>query len=556
MNKPIYRYSLKTIAIITGIVVVLLSASLYAANQFRQGYKSVIWTSNVYLHTGTVSFNSNQIEEHGDCKIVTQNTCSKDVFIPTKTSPEWTAFKNNHPACIQLADCSPSCILKEFVEGVYDGTIQYSKMRNALSGFINDQTTRWGFWSNTSTFVPGYGEKMEIALKTVYDGRPKIVSKNSIVATGINEYTGSNIYEFELYGITPETENTNRWCFTDGSYWVNSNVYSRQTLQYINSIPRHWYLGDFTTSRFWGVVWVNFWLRLGTDGKSKYNRFFGCKSDLLPNPDKYCVERVVPKAGTSADKPTAIYLKEFTNNASFGYAGCHGSGNTCILQRNTICSALTGIANTTFTTFTSGSIDSILPMITSNWSYNNTGFIYRNTSGANYWSQIFWFYHYIESTFFPFVTTLDGASISDILDRYWDNNYYYYYSHELLPSSASSIHAWHTSRIGYNSTLIENTGYIYGIRIPLSGDNSFTMWKDFTHDGFMDPIENRFTSPDNDLTSIFWMSGLIIKYVCVAHTCGPCYTPTANWCTLNPFCEELTPGWWTITPGGGVGGGG
>jgi hypothetical protein len=122
-------------------------------------------------------------------------------------------------------------VLKKFVNGVRDNSIQYSKFRNALAWFTNDQ---WNLWWTYGNFVLWYGESLPI--NVVYDesyfiGRPRIAS-DPVISYDYNSYLDLTwvIHEFELYGISPDTENTNRWCFSDWSYRVNSNVYSRQLL--------------------------------------------------------------------------------------------------------------------------------------------------------------------------------------------------------------------------------------------------------------------------------------------------------------------------------------
>jgi len=45
-----------------------------------------------------------QIDCRGVCKKVT-NSCSKGIFVPTKTSNEWADFRSNRPACISLSSC-------------------------------------------------------------------------------------------------------------------------------------------------------------------------------------------------------------------------------------------------------------------------------------------------------------------------------------------------------------------------------------------------------------------------------------------------------------------
>lgn len=69
------------------IALIMLSASLsFAAQMYRVN------------KTTTVN-----VVEWSDNKNVTNN-CTRDIMVPTKTSAEWTSFKNNKPACVTIAD--------------------------------------------------------------------------------------------------------------------------------------------------------------------------------------------------------------------------------------------------------------------------------------------------------------------------------------------------------------------------------------------------------------------------------------------------------------------
>jgi len=56
-----------------------------------------------------------QVDEHGVCRNV-ENTLSRDLFVPTNSAPEWTSFRNNAPAGVNLTACGP---LTEYIE-VFD----------------------------------------------------------------------------------------------------------------------------------------------------------------------------------------------------------------------------------------------------------------------------------------------------------------------------------------------------------------------------------------------------------------------------------------------------
>lgn len=57
-----------------------------------------------------VTGSSQTIDAHGTCKQV-KTTSGNNVFVPTKTSAEWSAFRNNKPANVSLGSCfAQSCI--------------------------------------------------------------------------------------------------------------------------------------------------------------------------------------------------------------------------------------------------------------------------------------------------------------------------------------------------------------------------------------------------------------------------------------------------------------
>jgi len=80
---------------------------VWATDQLQQSYRSVNGSTTVGVANSAATFNSNKIEEWGNCKKIASNTCGADVFIPTASSPEWSAFVSNHPSCITLTDCPP-----------------------------------------------------------------------------------------------------------------------------------------------------------------------------------------------------------------------------------------------------------------------------------------------------------------------------------------------------------------------------------------------------------------------------------------------------------------
>lgn len=71
------------------VALVAVSATLTAADSYR------------------VTHGTNQnIDEHSNCRNVTNNFAGgNDLFVPTKTSTEWTTFYSNPPAGVSIASC-------------------------------------------------------------------------------------------------------------------------------------------------------------------------------------------------------------------------------------------------------------------------------------------------------------------------------------------------------------------------------------------------------------------------------------------------------------------
>lgn len=67
----------------------------YAINTVATGYKV-----NDNLETS--------VDAHGTCQKVKNNNCEGvGIFVPTKTSAEWTSFRTNKPSCVTLSGCAP-----------------------------------------------------------------------------------------------------------------------------------------------------------------------------------------------------------------------------------------------------------------------------------------------------------------------------------------------------------------------------------------------------------------------------------------------------------------
>lgn len=75
-------------------IIIALPLIVYAINTVSTGYKSTPSST----HT---------IDAHGVCKNVTNNS-SISYFVSTKSSGEWSAFRNNLPSGVSLSDCCVS----------------------------------------------------------------------------------------------------------------------------------------------------------------------------------------------------------------------------------------------------------------------------------------------------------------------------------------------------------------------------------------------------------------------------------------------------------------
>lgn len=537
--KKICSLSLKNIVVVLGFFVFSIIIVAYGADQWIWWYRAKAGITTVRTYTWSSSYNSNMIEEYGICKTIANNTCSNDVFIPTHTSPEWAAFIANPPACITLGECG--CVLEQFINGVYDWTIQNSKIRNAVAGYSNvDLVINWTY----GPFVAGYGIQIGIVVsQNLFDNRQMIASTDVIaVSTTI---TNNPLHEFELYGITTGTKDINRWCFDDGSYWVNSNVYSEQTLLANETMYSPVFTGG--SLRFGGYSWADFGLTYNIYGSSnsnqyKFNRFFGCRSELLPNPDKYCVERIIRKDGAPENKPTTIYLKEFTNNHQFVEWWC-GSWDACLPYDNTICSNLTQLASGAdframidadiSATGTGWLYDMIKPYWSDEmnhllgWTPSNEYFYYRNTTGSNPWSeystQMFGFYIKWDLWSYTYIK----QSTASYLSYMSDNNYYYYHSDEFPWWISAERYHGSTMWVNVSRDYNNNDKYVY---IPLSGNNYLAFQV-----RYMDAIPQGYDDTYwmiDDWTYFWWWGGLA-KYICISHTCGVWYNKTLTWCVSD-----------------------
>jgi hypothetical protein len=138
------------------LFLLLYPAVSFAIGTLNEGYMVVHGTSE-------------RINAHATCKKVANAHASRDYFIPTKASPEWTSFVTNPPTSVTLSNCDVtyrSCqdILRAIpasASGKY--TIDPDGVGNGYAAFDTycDMTTDGGgwtlVWSNTrgGTNKPG-----------------------------------------------------------------------------------------------------------------------------------------------------------------------------------------------------------------------------------------------------------------------------------------------------------------------------------------------------------------------------------------------------------------
>ncbi|MEA9355421.1 fibrinogen-like YCDxxxxGGGW domain-containing protein [Bacteriovorax sp. PP10] len=130
------------------LFLLLYPATSFAIGTLNEGYMIVHGTSE-------------RINAHATCKKVANAHASRDYFIPTKTSPEWTSFVTNPPTSVTFSNCDAtyrSCqdILRAnpaSTSGKY--TIDPDGVGNGYAAFDTycDMTTDGGgwtlVWSNT-----------------------------------------------------------------------------------------------------------------------------------------------------------------------------------------------------------------------------------------------------------------------------------------------------------------------------------------------------------------------------------------------------------------------
>lgn len=159
--------------IIIGIGALLLLSGvgmLLAVNQWYFGYRvsSTSLTATLNSSSSWISTPATKIEEWWICKKVS-STDSRSLFVPTKTSNEWSIFLGNKPSHITLAECgcrtNSNCSASQICQGyitwtssacawIYtvadwycDGNCAWATDPNCLCGGMSQESC-WSTWDS------------------------------------------------------------------------------------------------------------------------------------------------------------------------------------------------------------------------------------------------------------------------------------------------------------------------------------------------------------------------------------------------------------------------
>ncbi|MGZ3774496.1 MAG: hypothetical protein ACXVCY_11825 [Pseudobdellovibrionaceae bacterium] len=72
-------------------------------------FAALIWSSVTYAADfyNVPTNGQSTVDEWGTCKIVNNNSCGLNIFIPTRSNAEWTSFYTSPPSCVTIASCPP-----------------------------------------------------------------------------------------------------------------------------------------------------------------------------------------------------------------------------------------------------------------------------------------------------------------------------------------------------------------------------------------------------------------------------------------------------------------
>ncbi len=242
-------------------------------------------------------------------------------------APNWHAGDKNydhdyHPNAIysgavnngiDLYFARKNCVLKRWLQGVEAGTITYSKFRNHVVG-----SSPTDIWASNEWTSAEWGKDLGIDVGYGYGSNVISETKSLSSFGGEDEETFSfshkTIFSSDWWRlfIDVDDEWSSWWCIADtDNYWVSSQIYTQ-----VSS-----YLPSFEHSPY-NVWWYPLTYNYVPDTWdaplfSKSTILYWCQADLLPNPDKYCMEKVTARKDWTSQqrkkyKYKNLYFKEFT----------------------------------------------------------------------------------------------------------------------------------------------------------------------------------------------------------------------------------------------------
>ncbi len=135
------KKSNKSLLTLLAVLFLAIPLTVFAINTVSTGFQ--VGSSNV------------KIDAHGTCKQV--RSTSGTLFVPTKSSAEWSAFRSNKPSGVTLSSCYVGCSATTATVSIY-GYQGFVSISAAAHGAISTgersywPTVRWAFRCDNGSF--------------------------------------------------------------------------------------------------------------------------------------------------------------------------------------------------------------------------------------------------------------------------------------------------------------------------------------------------------------------------------------------------------------------